>query len=65
MSRSGSPCKCNFPFFSGKFICSVGKPVGGVSGVGYGVFVPTGIESIGDVVMLVLFVPRLFESKGG
>ena len=30
----------------------------------YGVFVLTEIESIGDVVLLVLFVPKGVESKG-
>ena len=39
--------------------------VGGVSGVGSGVCVPTGIESIGDVVPLFVFVPKVFESKSG
>ena len=33
-------------------------------GVGSGVFVPTGIESIGDVFPLVLFVPKGVKSKG-
>ena len=28
-------------------------------------FVLTGIDSIGDVFLLVMFVPKLFESKGG
>ena len=42
-----------------------GKSVGSVSGVGSGNFVPTGTESIGDVVSLFLFVPRGVESKGG
>ena len=64
-SGSGSPGTCAFPFCSGKYVGSVGKSVGGVSGVGSGVFVPTGIESIDDVVMLVVFVPRGVESKGG
>ena len=56
-SGSGSPGTCAFPFYSG-------KSVGSVSGVGSGIFVPTGTESLGDVVTLVLFVPRGFESKG-
>ena len=36
-----------------------------VCGIGYGVFVLILIESIGDVVMLVMFVPIGVESKGG
>ena len=55
-SGSGSPDMCDFPFCSGNY-------VGRVIRVGYGVFVPTGIKSIGDVVMLVVFVPRGVESK--
>ena len=39
--------------------------VGSVSGIGSGVFVPTVIESIGDVVPLVVFVPRGVVSKVG
>ena len=39
---SSSPGTCAFPF------CSV-KYVGGVNGIGSSVFVPTVIESIGDV----------------
>ena len=49
---------CNFPFFPGNY-------VGLVCGVGSGVFVPTRIESIGDVFPLVVFVPRRVESKVG
>ena len=51
-----------FSIFSGK---SVGKSVGGVSGVGSGIFVPTGIKSIGDVDLLFVFVPKGVDSKGG
>ena len=40
------------------FLCSV-------SGVGSGDFVPTGIESLGDLVPLFVFLPRGVESKGG
>ena len=36
-----------------------------VSGVGFDGFVPTGIESLGDVVLLVMFLPRGVESKYG
>ena len=55
-SGSGSP---------GKSVGSAVESVGGVSGVGFGVFVLTGIKSIGDVVLLVVFVPRGVESKRG
>ena len=57
-SGSGSPGTCAFPF------CSVNS-ISRVSGVGFSVFVLTGIESIGDVVMLVVFVSREVDSKGG
>ena len=57
-SGSGSPGTCAFPFFSSKSVGSVGKSVGRVCGVGSGIFVPTGIESIGEVVPFVMFVPK-------
>ena len=50
-----SPGTWGFPFFSSNY-------VGRVSGVNSGVFF-TGIESIGDVVLFVMFLPRGFESK--
>ena len=50
VSGSGSPDTCAFLF-------CYGNSVGGVSDVGSCVFVLTGIESIGDVVPLVVFVP--------
>ena len=50
-SGSGSPGTCAFQFCSG-------NSVGYVNGVGSGVFLKTGIESIGGVVTLVMFVPR-------
>ena len=56
-SGSGSPGMCAFPF------CSV-KYIGGVSGVGSGDFVLTRIESIGNVVLLFVFIPRGVKSKG-
>ena len=62
-SVSGSLGTCNFPFCSDKPVGIVEKSVCGVSGVGFGVFVPTGIESIDDVVLLSVFVPRVVESK--
>ena len=64
-SESRSPGTFAFPFCSGKSVGSVGRSFGGVSGVGSGVFVLTGTHSISDVVMLVVFVPRGVESKGG
>ena len=39
-----------FHFALEKPVGSLGKSVGRVSGVGSGIFFPTGIESIGDVV---------------
>ena len=40
------------------------KSVGSAGDIGFGNFVPTGIESHGDVVTLVVFVPRGVESNG-
>ena len=54
-SGSGSPGTCTFPF------CSV-ISVDFVSGVGFGVFVSTRIESISDIVLLFVFVPRAVDS---
>ena len=54
-SGSGSPSTS---------IGSAGESVGRVSGAGYGIFFPTGIESLSDVVTLVKFVPRGVDSKG-
>ena len=50
-SGSGFAGTCAFPFCYGNSIVRV-------SVVGSGVFVPTGIESLGEVVPLVMFVPR-------
>ena len=55
-SRSGS---------YGMSVCSSGEYVGSVSAVGFGKKIPTGIESLGDVVQLVMFVPIGVKSKGG
>ena len=44
---------------------SPGKSVDRVSDVGFGNFFPTGIDSIGDVVPFVVFIPRGVESKVG
>ena len=62
---------CTFPFrfeesivHLGNSVSCVDKSVGNVRVVGYGVFVPIGIYSIGEVVALVLFVPIGVDSKG-
>ena len=47
------------------FYIFYGNSFGRVSGVGSGVFVPTGINSVGDVVPLVVFVPIGVKSKVG
>ena len=57
-SGSGSVGTCNFSFRYDEYVGSVGESVGRVSCVRSGVFVPTEIESIGDVVPLVVFVPK-------
>ena len=57
-SGSSYPGMCTFPFFSDNY-------VGRVSGVGSGVFVLTEIESIGDVVLLVVSVPKGVNSRSG
>ena len=64
-SRFGSSGTCAFPFRSGEIVKFSSNSVGRVSGGGSGVFVPTGIESIGDIFLLVVFVPRGVESKDG
>ena len=55
-SGSGSP---------GKSVGNAGESIGSVRGVGLGGFVLGGIESHGDVVLLVVFVLRGVKSKGG
>ena len=57
-SGTGSPDTCAFPFCSVKSVGSVGESVGNICGVGSGVFVSTEIKSIGEVVKLVMFVPK-------
>ena len=57
-SEFGSSGTCAFPFCFDDY-------VGPVSGVGYGIFYPIGVESNCDVVTLVLLVPIGVESKGG
>ena len=42
---------------------SPGGSVGSASGIGFGDFVLTGIESIGDVVLLVVFVQEESSTK--
>ena len=56
-SGSGSPGTFALPFSSGKYVGSAGEYVGSVSGIGSGDFVQIVIESFGDVVMLVMFIP--------
>ena len=63
-SGSGSHGTCAFLFCSDEFVDSVGESIGRVCGSGSGIFVPTGIYPIGDVVRLVVFVPKGVESKG-
>ena len=58
VSVSGSPGTCKFPFCSIKSVGSVGESVVHVCVIGSGVFFPTGIESIGDIVPLVVFIPK-------
>ena len=57
-SGLGSFGTLDFPFCSINSICCV-------SDVGSDVFVLTGIESIGDVVLLIVFVPIGVKSKVG
>ena len=63
--RSGSSGTFAFPFPSRKSVGSAGEFVGSVSGAGSSDFAPIEIEAIGDVVPLVMFVPRGVQSKGG
>ena len=71
-SDSGSAGTCAFPFCFDGSVGRVGDSVGRVdesfgcvSNMGSVVFFLTRIESIGDVVLLVVFVPKGFKSKGG
>ena len=57
-SGSGSSGTRTFPYHSG-------NSIGSFSGIGSGVFVPTGIESISDIFPLVVSVPIVDESKVG
>ena len=57
-SDSGFSGRC---FFTFHFY----DPVGRVSGLGSGVFVPTGLDSKYDVFTFFLFVSIVFDSKGG
>ena len=68
---SGSAGTRAFPFRFYESVGCVGDSVGRVEysvgcvrGAGFGVFILTGIESVGDVVPLVMFVPKGVESKG-
>ena len=44
---------------------SPGKYVVSAVDVGFGNFPPTGIKSLGNFVLLNVFVPRVFNYKGG
>ena len=61
----GSAGTCAFHLRFEESVGCVDDSVGRVHGVGSGVFVPKGIESIGDVVPLVVSIPIGVESKGG
>ena len=68
-SRSSGTCTLIFQFDEsvGCVRDSVGPvedSVGRVSDVGYEFFVPAGIESIDDIVPLVVFVPKGVKYKG-
>ena len=64
-SDSGSAGTCNFPFLFEDSVGHVENSVGRVCGVVYGIFVLIGIESIGVVVPLVVFIPIYAKSKLG
>ena len=71
-SDSGSADMYPFPFHFDESVDSVGDSVGRVdeyvgcvSGVGSVVIVPTGNESIGAIVPLVVFVSKGVKYKGG
>ena len=70
-SESGSAGTCAFPFCFDESVGRVGDSVvrfddsvGCVRGMKFGVFVPTGIESIGEIVPLVAFIPKGVKTKG-
>ena len=60
-SDSGSSGTYYFPAFS---LC-FDNYFGPVSGLGSGIFVPTGVDSKCDIFAFVVFVPIGVESKGG
>ena len=64
-SDSGSAGTCAFTFFFEYTIGCVDDYVGCVCGMCSGVFVLIGIELIGVVVLLVVFILIGVESKGG
>ena len=64
-SDSRSAGTCAFPFRFEDSVGGVYDYVGLVPGVGSGIFVPMGIQSIGDIVPFVVFMPIGVESKGG
>ena len=57
-SDSGSSSRCYFPL---NFENSVDR----VSGLGSGIFVPTGVESKCGIFTVIVFIPIGFESKVG
>ena len=63
-SGSGSAGTCAFTFHFNESIGHVGDFVGRISGMGSVVFVLTGIESIGETVLLIVFVTKGVEPKG-
>ena len=65
MSDSGYAGTCAFPFRFDEYVGTVGESIGRVSGVGSGIFFLTGIDSISDIFLLVVFVPKGFKSKCG
>ena len=62
-SGSSSPSIFSFLFSFGKYVGTDDEYVGSFIGVGFGNFVPTGIESLGDVVQCVVFVPIGVDSE--
>ena len=64
-SDSGYAGTCNFPFRFYESVGCVGDSVGSVSGMGSSIFSLSGIESIGDVFLLVVFIPKEIWFKGG
>ena len=64
-SDSGPTGTCAFTFCFEESVGRVDNSTGHVRGMGSVVSPPIVVESIGDVVLLVVFVPIGVESKGG